>query len=77
MSTLLRSARKLLLGETWVVPLGVAVVVGGAAVLRALDASLWSQWGGAVLVLGVVAVLWACTGSHSLRRTRKRRAGGS
>jgi hypothetical protein len=47
----LRTLRKLVLGETWVLPLGVAVAVGAAAVVRALAGThgWWRQGGGFVL----------------------------
>ena len=58
----LRTLRKLVLGETWVLPIGVALAVGAAAVLRALagDHGWWRDAGGFVLlVLILVALLVA------------------
>lgn len=55
--TLLRTLRKLLLGETWILPLGIAILVAAAFGLRAVDRGGWSDAGGLVLLAGVVAVL--------------------
>lgn len=57
--TFLRALRLLVLGETWTLPLGVAFVLLAGAGLRALDAELWREAGGAALLVGVVAVLLA------------------
>jgi len=58
---LLRTFRKLLLGETWVLPVGIAVLLlGSGLVLRPLDETLWHDAGGAVLAIVVIALLvWA------------------
>jgi hypothetical protein len=55
----LRDLRKLILGETWTLPLGVAAALGVAAVLRALSGAhgWWRAGGGAVLAVLVVAAL--------------------
>jgi hypothetical protein len=55
----LRALRALVLGETWIVPLGVAVLLGAAAMLRSVAAHAWHDAGAAVLAAGVVAVLVA------------------
>jgi hypothetical protein len=54
---MIQTLRKLILGETWVLPIGVALAVGTAAVLRALagDHGWWRSSGGFVL-LGLVLV---------------------
>jgi hypothetical protein len=56
MSTL-RQLRKLVLGETWSLPLGVLLALGAAGLLRAVDGlhGWWHDAGGFVL-LGLVAV---------------------
>ena len=52
----LRTLRKLVLGETWTLPLGVAAPLGAAALLRvASDGEGWWREGGGVL-LGVLLV---------------------
>ena len=57
MSTL-RTLKKLVLGETWLVPLGVAVIVGGSALLiRPLVGAEWHPVGGLIILAGIVALL--------------------
>jgi hypothetical protein len=57
MSTL-RTLKKLVLGETWLLPLGIALIVSVSGLLvRPLLAAAWDQLGGLVLLAGVVAVL--------------------
>jgi hypothetical protein len=54
----LRTLKKLILGETWLLPLGIAVVVAtGALVVRPLAASAWHRAGGLILLAGVLGVL--------------------
>jgi hypothetical protein len=55
--TALRQLRKLVLGETWTLPLGVALALGAAGLLRAMDGlhGWWHRAGGFVL-LGLIAV---------------------
>lgn len=57
--SLLRTVRKLVLGETWTLPAGVALAVGAGALVRALsgDAHWWRTAGGAVLVVLLLAAL--------------------
>jgi hypothetical protein len=56
--------RKLILGETWTLPIGVALAVGGAALLRALagDHGWWRDAGGFVLLAFVLLALLAAVG---------------
>jgi len=59
--SVLRAIRKLVLGETWLLPIGVAAVAVGAVVLAASFPEAWERLGGfaiaaAVVVLLVVAV---------------------
>jgi membrane protein YdbS with pleckstrin-like domain len=60
MSTL----RKLVLGETWVLPIGVALAVGIAGLLSAVagDAAWWRDGGGFVLLALVVIALLVAVG---------------
>lgn len=60
--TLLRALRLLVLGETWVLPIGVLVTLGSAAALRAAAPTLWPQLGGLFLTLAIVAVLTVAVG---------------
>jgi hypothetical protein len=67
MSTL-RTLKKLLFGETWLLPIGIAIVITVAAlVIRPLDRHLWTDVGGFVLLVGVVIVLLTCV-SRTARR---------
>ncbi len=59
MSTL-RALKRLVLGETWLLPLGIAAVVAAAALLvRPLAAHAWQHLGGFMLLAGVLGVLLA------------------
>ena len=62
--TTLRTIKKLLLGETWVVPLGLATTLVLGAVVRLVDTDLT----GPILLGGVLAVL-----SASVSRTARDR----
>lgn len=58
MSGALRSLRKLLLGETWSIPLGVAATLGVALLARrGLAADTWAHLGGFILGATIVATL--------------------
>jgi uncharacterized membrane protein len=56
---MLKTLRKLILGETWVLPICVALAVGTAGILRAVvgDHGWWRDAGGFVLLALVVACL--------------------
>jgi hypothetical protein len=60
--SVLRELRKLVLGETWLLPLGVAALVGCALVLRAAAPDLWEDAGGFLLLAGVVTLLALAVG---------------
>lgn len=55
----MRSLRKLVLGETWTLPVGVAVAVGAAVLLHTASdgAAWWRDAGGAILALLVLGAL--------------------
>lgn len=57
----MRTLRKLILGETWTLPLGVAATLALGAVLHAaFGEESWWRDGGGVVVLGLAAAsLWA------------------
>lgn len=58
--SLLRTLRKLVLGETWALPAGVALAVGAAAVARAVaGAGGWFETGGGWLLLTLLAAGFA------------------
>jgi len=56
-----RALRKLVLGETWALPIGVAITLVAGLALEALagSASWWRDAGGFVLLVLVIAALWA------------------
>ena len=69
--SVLRELRKLVLGETWVLPLGVAALLAASLILRAVAPDLWEDAGGFLLLGGVVGLLAAVSaGSASRRRNR-------
>jgi hypothetical protein len=54
----LRTVKKLVLGETWLLPAGLTAVVAAAALLvRPLLSNGWHHFGGFVLLAGVAIVL--------------------
>ena len=66
MRTLLRTLRKLVLGETWALPLGIALVVAAAVVLRTIAGpDAWWRDGGGWLFFGLLVAAFAV----SLART--------
>lgn len=71
--TTLRQLRKLILGETWTLPLGVAIALAAAGILRALDGihGWWHHAGGFVL-LGLVALALSGSLGSALRARRRR-----
>jgi hypothetical protein len=59
----LRTLKKLVLGETWLLPAGVAVVVGGCALLiRPAIGEEWDHVGGLIILAGIVALLLLSVG---------------
>ena len=64
----LRALKKLVLGETWILPLGVAAVLAAGALLRSLAAAEWPHFGGPALLVGVLVVLLVSVGRTSRRR---------
>jgi len=50
---MIATLRKLVLGETWTLPIGVGLAVGTAALLEELGGRWWHEAGGFVL-LGLV-----------------------
>jgi hypothetical protein len=64
---LLTSLRRLILGETWTIPLGVGAALGLAVVMRAwLPHNTWQTAGGFCLAMFVLAAL-----ANSLRRAQR------
>jgi hypothetical protein len=54
--------RRLLFGETWLLPLGVATVLLAGALLRALDGAAWRSAGGPLLLAAILALLAVSVG---------------
>jgi hypothetical protein len=56
----MRTLRKLVLGETWALPLGIAVAVGIAAIVSAVAGSVdWWQDAGGFLLLALLVGAFA------------------
>ncbi|MDP9345482.1 MAG: hypothetical protein M3P44_07135 [Actinomycetota bacterium] len=57
----MRTLRKLILGETWALPLGIAATIAlGAALHAAVGEASWWRGGGGVVVFALAgASLWA------------------
>jgi len=67
MSTL-RTIKKLLLGETWILAEGIAMVLAAGGLIRAVAAGTWADLGGAILLVGVMLVLFFCVTRTARRR---------
>ena len=59
MRAVLAAVRKLVLGETWAVPLGVAVTVATGGGLAAAAPGWWAAGGGFVVLAGAQATFVA------------------
>lgn len=57
----MRTLRKLILGETWTLPVGVAITIAFGGVCDAVfgDGSWWHRGGGWTLFVLLAATLWA------------------
>lgn len=68
----LKQLRKLVLGETWVLPIGVVVALGISGMLYAIegDDGWWRHAGGFVL-LGLVALALTASLAGALRAHRR------
>jgi hypothetical protein len=55
--TTLRTLKKLLLGETWLLPAGLVATVAIALLIRSALGGTWTDVGGFVLLAGVSIVL--------------------
>ena len=60
----MRTLRKLVLGETWVLPIGIALAVGAAAIVRAVagPGGWWETAGGFVLLALLIGAFAAALG---------------
>jgi hypothetical protein len=72
MRATLKQLRKLVLGETWALPVGVVLTLGAAGIYRALDGddSWWKHAGGFIL-LGLAALALTASLSGALRARRR------
>jgi hypothetical protein len=67
--TTLRQLRKLILGETWSLPIGVLVSLGIAALIREIAGpDGWWRHGGGYVLFGLVAVALTISLVGALRR---------
>jgi hypothetical protein len=65
----MRTLKKLVLGETWWLPLGIAaVLLAGGLVVKPLAPALWHDAGGFLLLAGVLAVLVSSVARSARRR---------
>ena len=64
----MRALRKLVFGETVVLPVGVALVVAFGLVMREVGGDWWEDDGGFVLLVLVVAVLTVALAPAHRRR---------
>ena len=71
MSETLKQLRKLVLGETWSLPLGVALALGAVGIYRALDGDDgWWKHAGGFILLGLVALALTASLAGALRARR-------
>jgi hypothetical protein len=67
--TTLRQLRKLILGETWSLPIGVLVSLGIVALIREIAGpDGWWRHGGGYVLFGLVAVALTISLAGALRR---------
>ena len=65
MSTL-RTIKKLILGETWILPVSLAITLAAAGLLRPL--AVWAHLGGFILLAAVLLILLASTNRSARKR---------
>ena len=65
---LLRTLRKLLLGETWLLPAGLVASIAVALLARHVAGDEWHHIGGFVLLTGVAAALVVSVAASGRRR---------
>jgi hypothetical protein len=53
----MKALRKMVLGETWALPIAVALLLALGLVLRAVASDFWDDVGGFLLLLGAVVAL--------------------
>ena len=67
--TVVRTLKRLVLGETWLLPIGLGGVVLVCALLRSLTGHAWVHLGGFMVLIGVLAVLVITVARGALPRT--------
>jgi hypothetical protein len=58
----MRTARKLIFGETWLLPFGLALVFLASLALRQAAPHGWAEYGGFALLAGVIVVALVSVG---------------
>jgi len=67
--TTLRTLKKLVFGETWLLPAGIAIIIAAADLLaRPALATVWPQLGGFLMLAGVLVVLVTSVARAGRRR---------
>ena len=67
--SLLRTLKKMILGETWLLPLGVGLTVAAGAVGRELlPGDVWRDLAGFALLAGIAVVLTLSVARSARRR---------
>jgi hypothetical protein len=70
--SVLAQLRKLVLGETWSLPLGVGLALGAAGIVRAIDGDDgWWHHAGGFILLGLVAIALTISLAGALRARRQ------
>jgi len=67
MSTL-RTIRKLLFGETWLLPIGLAITLAAGDIVRPLASNQWPRLGGLILLAAVLVLLLTSVHRSAHRR---------
>jgi membrane protein implicated in regulation of membrane protease activity len=70
MSTV-RAVKKLVLGETWLLPIGLALMMAAGVLLRELAPATWSVLGGAFLLVAVLALALGSVSWSARKRPRR------
>ena len=68
----MRALRKLLLGETRVLPAGIAAIASGAVALDAVAGGWWPEVGGFVVLAATVALIGRGVALSAPRAERRR-----
>jgi hypothetical protein len=64
--TTLRTIKKLILGETWILPVSLAITLAAAGLLHRL--AVWAHRGGFLLLAAVLLILLASTNRSACKR---------